>query len=48
MIKKIISLSLVVLMTLGLMASSIGCALFSGGSAKVEGEFDYITYDSDT
>ena len=48
MLKRIISLSLVVLMTLGLMASSIGCALFSGGSSKVEGEFDYVTYDSDT
>ena len=48
MLKRIISLSLIVLMTLGLIASTIGCALFPTGSAKVEGEFDYVTYDSDT
>ena len=48
MLKKIISLSMVILMTLTLMCSAISCSLFPNGSGKVEGEFSYITYENDT
>ena len=48
MLKRIISLSLAVLMTLTLMCSAISCSLIPGGASKVEGEFSYVTYDSDT
>ena len=48
MLKRIISLSMVVLMMIGLLYSTIGCSLIPTGGDKVKGEFDYITYDSDT
>ena len=48
MLKRIISLSMVVLMMIGLLYSTIGCSLIPTGGDKVKGEFDYVTYDSDT
>lgn len=48
MLKRIISLSMVILMTLTLMCSAISCSLFPNGSGKAEGEFSYITYENDT
>lgn len=48
MLKRIISLSMVILMTLTLMCSAISCSLFQSGSGKAEGEFSYITYENDT
>ena len=48
MLKKIISLSMVILMTLTLMCSAISCSLFPTGGGKAEGEFSYITYENDT
>ena len=50
MLKRIISLSLAVLMILGTMCASVGCVL--GGNdntgSTVEGDFSYITYSEDT
>lgn len=49
MFKRIISLSLLVLMIFSTMAYSIGCALIPGGEIKdVEGTFDYETYSDDS
>ena len=46
MLKRIIALSLVIIMIFALLCTTVGCNLF--GDSKVEGEFDYISYENDT
>lgn len=44
MLKKITALSLVIVMIFALLCTTVGCNLFG---AKVEGEFDYVSYEND-
>ena len=50
MLKKIISLLMVVLMTFGVLCASVGCVLNQGGEDEVpiKGDFSYTTYENDT
>jgi len=50
MVRRILSLSLLVLMVLGTVASAVGCTSSEGGKteAEAEGTFDYATYANDT
>ena len=48
MLKKIISLLLMVLMMFSTVCASVSCSWLTGNDSEAKGTFDYVTYEEDT